>query len=786
MGNFNDTGFSEGTYSWRQFLVGNIGSATGEYGIPFSLLPEAITPAKKQIQLAVDPASAGEMALWPCYDLGTGVEAPDDYYTVSPEEVVTTGIPCWGIRCVFTAVGTAEVAEIRAWDHNGDLIPLEADWFDIAQDGTNDPTNGAKSLDSDRTSHHDDEAFDIRFPRQYAVAKVGFSDSDAATTNDLADTATISLNVGTWAAESWSEMAALTGLDDTYPVWHSTFDPDLDMLYATPADGSLSEGGTVGPYITLNAALTDATDEILMWRETRQDRLWVQPVPGAFFRSYDWYWLCKQILFIAQEASELEALKLYLDEASQTAEYDYTVGGQQELYLNHASTDTYIISDISLLTGIPGTVGADVEEQLIVETGDETDGKSTVWTALTVDSGWNASGTTVTLGAATALDVRIRRDTKVDDLWFDSEDIDPNNFSVAVNRLQAKQAVFAMQEMPAGPFIEWDSILYNSHYPRRWNWLRYVWSGSNPMFGGPPWFEDNPVIIWKNYVRVPPGDYTWGPGWFKWGTDPFAGDIIDVRTVWPWNMGGYIFPPGDDPDDVSSSPSNPPPHDAAPYKLYGTKWNGMNSFADSSTSVGFAVGQSAASTTNCAVFFDLQGVDITKYSTCKLVLHLHTYTMTPAGDGLSMRVRRSRRDPEWGNLGMTWLNYGLAAGSDTWSTGGGQNIFSDVHNDHTTQFDLEDSITEAAFEAAPYLDGAPNDGTNYKWTVGDIMAEVTRQVAEDNDLALFLHLFSGTSAANCGATFVPAYPNGDQNYDPNVLDNDYYPRAERPYLLFEA
>jgi hypothetical protein len=236
---------------------------------------------------------------------------------------------------------------------------------------------------------------------------------------------------------------------------------------------------------------------------------------------YDWYWCLKQLLFIFQDVSEIGDLaNLTESPLWRDGEYDYTQGSQVQYHLDPASSDT----QIRLLNGIPSKL-EDGDAQLIVELGEATDGSSTYWTT---QSGWthSAANSTITLAGATTNDVRIRRTTKIDDLWFDSEDLDPNNFSIGVVRLMLTQIVYLSQEAPTLPFFDPTSVLGNTHFPRAWNWLRYVWSGANPRFGG-RWYDDPTVIVWKNFIKLtPPTDYELGPWWnLRWPTDPTDGDV---------------------------------------------------------------------------------------------------------------------------------------------------------------------------------------------------------------------------------------------------------------------
>jgi hypothetical protein len=744
MADFVITGFSEGTYSWRDFLVSNIGSATGEYGIPFSLLPHVIAPVQEQVQLAVN---ATLYTYWPH---GASTDAPTNYYTVTPEEAVTTGVPCWGVRFAFTAVnGTAEVAEIRIWDHNGDLIPLEDDWFDVAQDGTNDATNGAKYLDADRTSHVDDNAIDIRFPRQYAVSKVGWTDSDSASSNDYADDITVSLNVGTWATESWSVMATATGQDGAYPTWHPTFDPDLDMLYLEPSDGSLTEGGTVGPYFTLATPLTTATDRVTMWRETRQSSPWVDPQPGAKFRSYDWYWLCKQMLFIYQDISEIEDLAGYTESPIwRDGEYDYSQGQQTQYHLDPASSATFSVDQIDLLEGIPSAL-EDGDAQLIVELGEATDGSSTYWT---VQTGWthDPAAKTITLAGATTNDVRIRRSTKIDDLWFDSEDLDPNNFTIGVIRMMLTQVVFLSEEGLILPFFDPTSVLGNTHFPRAWNWLRYVWSGSNPTFGG-NWQDDPVVIVWKNFIKLtPPTDYYLSP-WFKlvWPTEPTDGDTIDVRwgnPMWMTSTFSGLEDPNN-PVDKNAAPGEPDFPPDLPISGYDLSIQPVNcvSLANAglanTTNVieingyfGANYLDNLANDYTHGIVFNMGRVNLSLYTSAYLSLVPCLQTAADWGvaghyDGYVDWFKRG----DWLAKDVSWNNYDHS-GVNAWATSGAR--------DGTLDYESSDSVAwnlNKDSQATHTLTRFPTDqlgGGNVRIYSPDIMALLVAAKASNQRVAL--------------------------------------------------
>jgi hypothetical protein len=339
------------------------------------------------------------------------------------------------------------------------------------------------------------------------------------------------------------------------------------------------------------------------------------------------------------------------------------------IHLDPASSDTFSVDQIRLLNGIPSKL-EDGDAQLIVELGEATDGSSTYWTT---QSGWthSAANSTITLAGATTNDVRIRRTTKIDDLWFDSEDLDPNNFSIGVVRLMLTQIVYLSQEAPTLPFFDPTSVLGNTHFPRAWNWLRYVWSGANPRFGG-RWYDDPTVIVWKNFIKLtPPTDYELGPWWnLRWPTDPTDGDVIDV--LWSnrlfYNLRhdgllGKLEDPNDpvdgdplpgEPDDppplgdpLPGEPDDPPPLDITGYDLVVEPTHCVAMYTGVATDVMQTTGMIAATNMDGlgneythGLVFELGRVDLSAHTTAHLSLVPALQSAADWASGLAQAWRR--------------------------------------------------------------------------------------------------------------------------------------------------
>lgn len=332
----------------------------------------------------------------------------------------------------------------------------------------------------------------------------------------------VALNIGTLAKPNFVDIIDedTSPTPTSFPISAGPGNP-IPWVVADKAVKTVAYTGpdtTLPPRIKITPALDKTSDYVVLLRETRQDEPWVDLVPGAPARSFtmDTYW--RQLLFIAQELCEYKDVgpSLGLGPASDT-DRNFALGDQQQLHLNHATATVYSYSKIELLVGVPGAP-SNPSSQIVVEIGDKTDGTSTAWTTVNeettpadkFDFDIQAGAETITLGATTDRDIRIRRVTKIDELWLTLSD--PTSWSSAQIILNQKQIRFLFEESCLFPRVYKESPLASSIFPRAWNWLNYKGDDSIFFFGGPFWGGDGIVVVFVNDVLQTEGvDYTINP-----------------------------------------------------------------------------------------------------------------------------------------------------------------------------------------------------------------------------------------------------------------------------------
>lgn len=524
------------------------------FTVPMELLPTRVAPLDKQLRIAI----GGTEYTFNRQD--NGLDQPtSNYFTISQPGAASAAVPCWGVRfdvSVATPTEDVRVAEVSVWDENGDVIDIKADWVEDSTyaDCVDDDVT-TRRLNSSAT-----DSIEIRFPRQMLISKMGWTGGVGV--DDDAEEVEIYLNTGNLSTPEWTLAASRTDIDPgDYPSLSNPYNPDTMTLQETPSSSLF--GRTPEPVITVEPAPSSDNDRIIFWRETRQDQPWVYPTNAARARSFDVYWFYKQMLFILQELCELDEVGSYLPlPIADRPVNDYTSGNQSVVHAGGGTTLSY--STIELLTGIPGAPADVVDrDQIIVERGDQTDGSSTEWVTLTFSAApsdeteysVDESAKTVTLGAAEDNDVRIRRTTRLDDLWVDYRTDQPNWNSAFLGLIQ-KQIKFLIEEACFLPSFYNDSILGNSIFPRAWNWLVFTGGGNNFNIGGPYWGGDGSIFVFDNDLELSEGTdyYIEFPNIFI--PDGANGDVDIGFGGGGW--GGIDFGGGDSDEEEPDNPVPPP------------------------------------------------------------------------------------------------------------------------------------------------------------------------------------------------------------------------------------
>jgi hypothetical protein len=473
------------------------------------LLPSRYAPIEKQIRVVVDGVEY-------TYDDGTDPTLSTNLWTYA-EKNVTAGIPCWGVRLNIDSINesagnTAITTEVSVWDEDGNVVAMDSTW-------TDDGAQVENALDLDTTSRYEgpDEGAQITlaFPRQIAVSKVGWTRSNINYQLESIGECQLEVNVGTPTTPIWRQVAEVSGLTGgDYPSISNPYDPET-MTYQLSVDAD-QLGGTMLE-VMITPTLENLSSRLTIFRETRQDRPWVEPVNGGYGIGQALYWFFKQRLFIFQDLCDLNTLAGLISlPPVQLFANDYTGGAQSVLDVGGSSRTEISWDGIELLTGIPGAP-SDARHQLTVERGNKDDGTSTGWVELTYNASpasssqysVDSSGKTITLGASEDNDIRIRRVTKLDDLWADINQLTAVGWNTAIITLIQKQLRFLWEEACYLPqFYSDDAIFSNPIFPRAWNWLVYVGTDTNFPFGGPYWSGDGTVVVYVNDLPLTEGvDY---------------------------------------------------------------------------------------------------------------------------------------------------------------------------------------------------------------------------------------------------------------------------------------
>lgn len=526
--------------------------------VRMNLLPETISPFEKQLRVAVNGVEY------------THDDGSDPTLITAKWQYETTPKPNQGllvsdIRVTFDSGGVVQVAEFGVRDGNGD-------WYTDLVFGTNvfvggGAGNEARLFDLDGTANYVDAGtvvLFISFDKPRVVSAFGWSrdvSGSGATITDME----VSVNVGGFAMlrtdPVYRSAGSQTGIvvgDYTNP---SNFDPDDDLLFIE-VDASLGEDDDIvnNPVVTVTPPLTLAGDQLVIWRETRQDRPHNPPRKGARADGENLHWFFTQRLFIMQDLCDYQQLGPFLDFVPYTQEIrDFSIGSQRVQFTGTGGgQDTFSMVSLEFLTGIPGT--GNLGNQIVVETGNKTDGSSTFWSVENAAT-YTVNSVTkeVVLDATTTRDVRIRRTTKIDGLWFDLRDKTLSWNSLIIILLM-QQIRFLVEEACFVPALFSNSILNNTIFPREWNWLVYTGTDLFHIFGGPFWTGDGEITVWDNDILLTtPTDYTTEYPQIKF-TGPITQPHIGATGNY-WADGAEGLP-----GDASNTPGSQPipPEDQAP------------------------------------------------------------------------------------------------------------------------------------------------------------------------------------------------------------------------------
>lgn len=532
-----------------------------DFQVPMDLLPALISPFEKQLRVAVNGVEY-------TYDDGSDPTLTTAMWTYAVPAAPTSGLVVSGVRLTFEAINVAlaaQFSEINLRDGDGVWF---TDLASVTRSGTfiSGGSNDENAFDLDAETHATGPTgsavlkFDFDSPR--SVSAVGWAPKDGGITDNAVEDMTVEVNLGTVLSPNWVEAAEVLDLvQGDYPTTPANPWSEQQFDNVLVLDDTLDDSIASGPTITITPALADGEDRLTMWRETRQDRPHNPPASGGRASSEHLHWFFMQRLFIMQDLAEYQELGGFLDYVPYTGEtFDLTVGSQVHEHLNHSTTDTFSFSDIELLEGVPGNTN--FANQIIIEQGNKTDGTSTFWDLQAVTSEYtvDSSAKTVTRVAGnTTLDVRIRRQTKIDGLWFDLRGGPPPWNSLAMVTIM-RQLRFLVEESPYVPVFLQGSLLDNTIFPREWNWLIYTGTDLFYIFGGPFWTGDGEITVWDNDLQLTdPTNYT-----TEYPKINFVGPITEPHigsTGNYWKEGGAPLP-GDGTDAPAGQTD--PPEDGSP------------------------------------------------------------------------------------------------------------------------------------------------------------------------------------------------------------------------------
>ncbi len=546
----------EASFSFYTVLKTDRGSIDKFFLTRMGLLPASVSPYEKQLRVAVNGVEY-------TYDDGS-----DPLLITNKWQYETTPKPAQGllvsdIRIVMGS-GVLQITQFGIRDGDGN-------WYTDLEFGVNVFLVGAgneeRLFDLDGTTQYNDngspQTVFVVFDKPRVVSAFGWARSIGGAAS--IDTIEVAVNVGGNSMlledPDYKVAGELTGIvadDYTDPI---NYNPDKDLLFIEVAASLGKEDDIVNnPVVSVTPDLTEDEDRITIWRETRQDRPHNPPRPGARADGDNLHWFFTQRLFIMQDLCDYHELGAFLDGVPYTAEtHDYDAGNQKAEFLNHGLQSVFSIRSIDFLLGIPGR--DNLEDQLIVEEGNRTDGTSDFWLDETNGYTINSTALTATRDAGTtSKDVRIRRQTKIDGLWFDLRDktLSWNSMIIVLLMRQIRNLV---QEACFVPTFFAGSMLFNTIFPREWNWL--IYGGTDPffIFGGPFWTGDGEVVVFDNeLILTDPTDYTTEFPQITFNDNPDEPHIGTTGNYWS-NSASVL--PGD-PDGSDDADANDPTSDESP------------------------------------------------------------------------------------------------------------------------------------------------------------------------------------------------------------------------------
>ncbi len=533
--------------------------------VRMGLLPSSVSPYEKQLRVVVN-------GLEYTYDDGTDPSLTNLWSYISQPEP-EQGLMITAIKLIFKREGSGnpQSAQFGLKDGNGewytDLIDDDTVFLLFGDHATSTTErlfdgNGSTVFTGNGAG---DRELVISFITPRAVSAFGWTGDNNPSASSITEMA-IEVNVGTGRAllDDFNFVVvpgARTGILQGDYSDPDDFEPDKDfMVMDIPASIGSADDIAKNPTIQVTPPLTADGDRFTVFRETRQDRPHNPPTGGARVSSDNLHWFFTQRLYIMQDICEYQALSGFIDFAPYTEEEkDLTAGFQVQSHLNHGGNDTFLFDEVELLQGVPGAL--DLANQIVVEEGNREDGTSTVWTegSYTV----NSTALTVTrTGGATDDDVRIRRVTKLDDLWIDIRDR-PVSWNSRHIVLLAKQVRFLVEEACFVPVFFQGSILANTIFPREWNWLIYTGTPLFHIFGGPLWTGDGIVTVFDDDLPLTtPTDYR-----IEYPAIYFTGPIIQPHHASSgdyWGQGSPMLGGGDGGEEDDPSGANEPTNDGAP------------------------------------------------------------------------------------------------------------------------------------------------------------------------------------------------------------------------------
>jgi len=303
--------------------------------------------------------------------------------------------------------------------------------------------------------------------------------------------------------------------------------------------------------ITLASPLI-TTDTLVIMRDTRMNRPYVEVIPASRFRATDRNARGDQILFVAQELREIrEIADIFGSGAGQP--FEYTPGAINDSvfsksYTGNGVTVTFSYAGIDMFPR--GTV-PHITQLVATVNG----------TPVTIAS-VSESAQTVTLSAApgNGTAVKIKRSTKIDKRWVPHTDA--TTFSSMLANWDYLNLKFLVEETQGFPSFIKVNALQNRVFPRPINTITYSGPGDRFFFGNLAWFGDGVVTVTINDVVLEEHS-GYEQDFLSWLINLLVslaiGDLITISTTNPnhaFHGIPFLLPLGVDP---TADPSFTPP-----------------------------------------------------------------------------------------------------------------------------------------------------------------------------------------------------------------------------------